>query len=87
MTVDAGVTSAPSTSTLTAAADYLGLTAEQRYAVISEKSQRGCLLSQSFAQGMTGPMGGHVVSRDARGRQPTCSCSSCAGVTPISTEK
>ena len=37
MTVDAEITSATSTSTLTAAADYLGLTPEQRYAVISEK--------------------------------------------------
>ena len=37
MTVDAEITSAPSASTLAAATDYLGLTPEQRYAVISEK--------------------------------------------------
>jgi hypothetical protein len=37
MSVDAEIESVPSAPTLTAATDYLGLTPEQRYAVISEK--------------------------------------------------
>ena len=86
--VDAEITSAPSAlQPFAVATDYLGLTPEQRYAVISEKFPVW-LLAEPIepSQGTISPKWVGLSCAGMRGgANRTCSCSSCVlSVTPIS---